>query len=325
MLKAPLRITWDITKKCNLFCLHCYNRSGSSDNELNLQEIKKILKNIIESDIFIVTLSGGEPLLKKELWFILEILNDNGIKTNLITNGTLLDEKISEKLSKYVSDVQISIDGLKKTHDHQRGVEGTFDRAIQGCKYLIDNGVHVSLNTVITKNNMKEISDIIELSLNLNVDAYRVTRFIPMGRGMEHRDLLLSPKEFKTVFEYLLKKRKELKGKLNIIPDESLGFYGVSVDGLKWEGCLAAKTEMGVDHMGRAFPCVFLNHEEFVGGNLITDTVDKIWHSMNFDKIRKLENQECKDCKFFGYCKGGCIASSYNIYNSFRKDPYCWR
>lgn len=326
-LSAPFRVTWDLTMKCNLMCRHCYNSSEPQVEELSPSQVHTIADKLADSKIFFVSLSGGEPLMEPEIWNIIKKFKSRGKLVQLISNGTLVTERIAKKIKEHdVNSVQISIDGLKETHEYQRGVEGCFDKTVRGVEYLLRENVPVVVNTLVFQRNRYEIPELLDKLIQLGVGEFRTSRLILMGRGEDLEKEVLTPEQTKSFILYILEQRETLKDKIQIFPDECMSFVGEKIQdyGLSWYGCPAGRTECAVDNKGNVYPCVFLMCDEFCMGNLLESAFDDVWNSQQFDEFRTIE-RVC-ECEIADFCKGGCPAAAYGKYNDItRKDPYCWR
>lgn len=326
-LSAPFRVTWDITNRCNLQCRHCYNASYSGGGTLPPSDLHTIAEALAHSGIFFATLSGGEPLMEPEIWKVISLFRDEKKSVQLISNGTLITEKVARKIKDFnVNSVQISLDGLEETHNNQRGAQNCFKKSVQAIEYLLKENISVVVNTLVSQRNVEEIPSLLKVLLNLGVCEWRVTRMILMGRGQSLQDEILTREQTKTLTLFLLEKRRALQGKMIVSPDECIAFCGEKIHeyGLSWHGCPAGRTECAVDFQGNVYPCVFLTYDAFNMGNLLTSDFNDIWCSSKFADFRRIERR-CR-CTIADFCQGGCPAAAYGYYGDIkRKDPFCWR
>jgi len=324
-LSAPFRVTWDVTTRCNLSCRHCYNSSSSTAPSPH--QVFHLAEALADSKTFFMSLSGGEPLMEPHLWDILGIFKRKKKFIQLISNGTLITRTIAKKIRNCgVNSVQISLDGLKETHERQRGVSGCFDRTLKGIEYLLQEQIPVTVNTLVSQYNRKEIGDIVHLLMQMGVQEFRTTRLILMGRGAALHAEVLTPRQTHALVREVLELRRQYRGTITISPDECMCFMGEKIEeyGLSWYGCPAGRTECAVDAGGNVYPCVFLACDEFCMGNLFATSFDDIWYSDSFEHFRHIEST-C-DCPIADFCKGGCAAAAYARYGDIsKKDPYCWR
>jgi len=183
---APFLIVWDITYACNLKCKHCYANAGKRlSDELTTKEAKHVIDKLDKVSVPILAFSGGEPLVRKDIFQLTKYAHDKGIYISIATNGTLITKEKAKKMKKAgVGFVQISLDGASpKTHDSFRGINGVFDKTIKGIKNCVKENLWVNVATTATKHNYKEISKIIDLCEDLGVKWFMVYNFIPTGRG----------------------------------------------------------------------------------------------------------------------------------------------
>jgi radical SAM protein with 4Fe4S-binding SPASM domain len=265
--------------------------------------------------------------MEPAIWEVISIFKEKKKLIQLISNGTLITQSIAKKIKDYgVDSVQISLDGLKSTHEFQRGVKGCFDRTIQAIHYLLSEKIPVTVNTLVTQHNRGEIEDIVQLLMEMGVREYRTTRLILMGRGEALHREVLTPEQTHHLIETVLHLRTRYTDTISIIPDECMSFMGEGITeyGLTWYGCPAGRTECAVDAQGAVYPCVFLTYDDFCMGTLRKTSFDEIWHGDSFTQFREIE-RTCH-CPVSTFCKGGCMAAAYARYGDIhKKDPYCWR
>jgi radical SAM protein with 4Fe4S-binding SPASM domain len=296
--------------------------------ELGGAEVLKVAGRFAKANVFVVTLSGGEPLLKRETFNVIPVLRSGRVDVNLITNGTLVTMETARRLSELgIRQVQVSLDGSERVHDSIRGVSGSFTKTVLGVKNLLECGMNVCLSMVVSNENLKEVEKVLETARALGAQAFRVLRFIPMGRGKSQRSLIPPSNDMRNMVTRLLFLREENKGVLNIDLDENVAFLSEkerkSYD-LHWSGCLAAKSEAAVDSSGNLYPCAFLEYPGFKAGNLLEYSLEELWVSDAFSNFRKINNP-CFECDVKP-CSGGCPAVSYALYGNLNeKDVYCWK
>lgn len=338
-LGSPTMVEWLITDKCNLKCKHCstWTPKETSD-QLSLEETDKIIDQLIEARIFSLILSGGEPMLNENVYHIIKRLRAANIKVNVPTNGVLITHESALKLKEAgVNSVQVSIDGAcAETHDNFRGVIGSFNKAIEAVKILKDTGVaKVNISTSVSKGNINEISDILKIALDLEVDAYSLRACMPCGRGRRnYSDIKLSPLQWKEMLEYLIENKKKLKGKLDFFTvepllvalDEEMQAGKDGFNEINFSGCGCGKTGCAIWPNGKVTPCSYLDQE---AGNILNNTLTDIWkNSKVFAQYRdfnELVKGDCLECSWKYMCAGGCKARSYGEFGTPAKtDPLCW-
>lgn len=338
-LSAPLTAIWEITRKCNLKCKHCFSNSGQPEfDELSLDEIKKAIDQLVNKKILYINFTGGEPLLRPDLFDILSYASSKRISINLSTNGFLINEEFLELLLKTnIFSVQISIDGLSELHDSFRGARGAFQRCLDAVHLLREADIIVEISTAVNKTNIVQISEIIDQVANAGASVFKTTLFIPVGRGKSHqKDLALTSDDVYKLAIIINKKEEEMKGRLFV---ENRSCYPWLLDGTdltdniwirsKNVGCSAGNTNIFIKSNGDVAPCPFLR--DLTLGNLRKNTLDEIWESKVLDIFRNIHpgdlQGKCQNCEHLGIrCYGGCraaaLAYSGDLYG---EDPFCWK
>jgi len=320
-LSAPVNITWEITHKCNLNCIHCLSSSSTeSPGELNLTECKNIVDQLAASGVFEINFGGGEPLLQDYFLSLLRYIHEKGIVTCISTNGTVLtDEAIDCFTDNPLVNVQVSLDGATaEANDRIRG-KGTFDRIIQGIERLAGKNIPLSINTVVTSLNFSQLSEIKEMAASYGA-RLRVSRFRPSGRARDSWDSLrLNSTQLQELSDWLSDDPSILTGD---------SFFSISQDGRRQLGldmCGACKLTACIDPEGFVYPCAFMQEREFCGGNLREILFEDIWNeSTSFLYFRQLEPESCRECPRFSKCRGGCPAVAYFVSHDLNSaDPEC--
>jgi len=337
---------WHITDRCNLRCKHCYQTEYSDARELTIDELKKIADKVCLALTKWnargkIAITGGEPLLRDDLPELLEYLQESPAvaQFEVLSNATLLTSETVQLLktfSKFHS-FQISLDGgTEETHDSIRGT-GSFAKAITGIRLLRANNIPVRLMFTIHRGNAKDISRLIELAIEEDVDAITIERFVPTGSGSALSHLVLSPTELRDIYQYVAGRADEEyeKGtKLKILKFRSLW---VLLDPERSKAAietpvhtdLGAMCSIGIDSLcilpdATVLPCRRLG---IPIGNLLEDSVFKIWYTS--DLLWQLRNKDnlkgkCNECELIPRC-GGCRATAYAMTGDYlAEDPQCW-
>lgn len=214
-LIGPFHINFDITNRCNLRCLHCYNYSGENflnDNEMNDEEVLNLIDDIILLKPFSMCLCGGEPLLRKQLVYrIAEMLSKNNIIINLVSNGILMDEDTAGTLKSVgINAIQISLDGMEKSHDKLRNKEGVFIKAINALE-ILSSKIPTSVAFTPTRWNIDDLDEVFEVARGKGLNSIGIQYMMPMGRGNENIDTVM-PTE--TDYRRLISKIYSLKKRI---------------------------------------------------------------------------------------------------------------
>ena len=210
--KPDLRnLFWETTLRCNAKCKHCGSRAGEKavfEDELTTEQIKKAFKDIseqIEPNKILINVTGGEPLLRQDLFEVMDYAcNQLGFRWGITTNGLLMDDKVIEQMKKTnLGTMSISIDGVEETHDKFRGVKGGFAKTIKNIKKLqADKFLRAfQITTVINKLNINELDELYKIMEDLEVDSWRVINMDPIGRAMDNDDLALDKEDYKYLFD----------------------------------------------------------------------------------------------------------------------------
>jgi radical SAM protein with 4Fe4S-binding SPASM domain len=317
----PLVVSWNLTRKCNLKCPHCYINSTTQQlkNELTTEESKRLIDQICEVSRPLLILSGGEPLLRKDVYELVRYGAEKGLKMGLGSNGSLIDGVAAKKLKEAgIETVSISLDShIPEQHDEFRGVAGSWEKAVRAIKALRENGVLVQVNTTVTQQNYDQIDDIMSLAEGLGVENFHLFFLVPTGRGAKIADI--SPAKYegmiKTVFA------KAAKHKLNVRPSCAPQFMRIakdmSMDMRQWiRGCIAGLYYCRVYPNGDITPCPYLPIKL---GNIREKSFKEIWfNSEVFKSLRDFNalKGKCGVCDYRVLC-GGCRARAYGLSSDF--------
>lgn len=184
----PRLVFWELTTGCNLSCIHC--RASATDlmspDDLSTSECLRIVDDLAQYAPFILVLSGGEPLWRRDVFEIAARAHGHGIRVALATNGTLVDEAMADRIKESgIVRVAISIDGTDRaTHDSFRGHNGAFEAAIRGIRCLQNVGISTQINTTVSRHNAHQLPEMVELAKSLKVDAFHLFLLVPVGCGL---------------------------------------------------------------------------------------------------------------------------------------------
>lgn len=339
---TPRLIFWELTEGCNLKCVHCRATAQPNRNseELSTAEAFDIIDQIADSYDPILVLTGGEPLYRPDFFEIATYAVDKGIKVALATNGTLINEENARRIKDIgIRRVSISLDGsTKETHDQFRGIEGAFDQALRGARYLQDAGVDVQFNTTISKHNVDEIEDILSLAIKQKAVALHLFMLVPVGCGIQIADNQMLPAEqYEEVLSWFYEQSREVP--LEIKATCAPHYYRIIRQKAKergeqvtvqshgmaamTKGCLAGTGVFFLSHKGKVQPCGYLPVE---AGDVKKQTVQQIWdESPVFLKLRDQSQLEgkCGVCEYQNVCMGCRARAYYETGNMMAEEPYC--
>jgi len=209
---APFQVVWNITRACNLKCLHCYESAGiKGADELTTEEAMRGIDILADAGVLILAFSGGEPTIRPDILQLIQHASDRGMFTAVATNAVLFSSrrKVREFKKAGLQFAQISLDGIDpKTHDLFRGVPGTFQKTVEGIRNCVAEGLFVEMATTGTRYNVDEIPALIDFAANLGVNWFMLYNFVPTGRGSDIIESDLTPDEREHVLKICWNKMK---------------------------------------------------------------------------------------------------------------------
>ena len=301
----------ELTRACNLKCIHCLNNSGiKQKDELTKDELLKLIKKLSSLGVQEIRFTGGEPLLFNGIYDLIKFATEEGICTSLGTNGTLITKEVAKKLKESgLKKVVVSIDGNKKTHDKIRGKKN-YQKAMHGLKYLQKNGINVRVNSVIMKSNMDDVIKLAKKMSRKKITIF-IRRFISSGRGKELENNMLNKKDYDYVRNKL---QKELTKKTYVNGHYLRNDEGVnSRIKLPFEirGCKAGQRAITILLNGDINLCGFLAAQDFpkVGNIKELDDFLDFWILINKnDHLLNLRNNLDKYNKLLNVQETYCLA-----------------
>ncbi|MDY6978608.1 MAG: heme d1 biosynthesis radical SAM protein NirJ [Pseudomonadota bacterium] len=183
-------IIWNLIRRCNLTCKHCYSISADKDfpGELDTQQVYEVMDDLKQYGVPVLILSGGEPLMRKDIFDISHRAKEMGFYVGLSTNGTMISEDNIEQIAAVGYDyVGISIDGIKQTHDYFRRKEGAFEEAMHGIRLCRDNGIKIGMRFTLTMDNAVELPQLLDLMTQEGIDKFYLSHLNYAGRGNKNR------------------------------------------------------------------------------------------------------------------------------------------
>jgi len=273
VLNYPLTLQFELTGQCNLKCKHCYNRSGDADRETLMTPEKwcELARQIVsDGGIFQCIISGGEPLLLGDKLFdVMDILHDDGTSFVVITNALLLTKEKVKRFAKYrYFWFQISIDGsTAELHDNFRGVEGSFERAVNGALEISNAAIPLVIAHTVTPKNLNLIEDMVQLSYQLGANSIIIGEVMPSGRAYTNEDIILNDEQKNFLLGKFEELSKKYQGKITIQRSAELKYqlerYSVEVNS---GGIIRPNGDFRLDCMA-----------PFVIGNVLEKSVKELW------------------------------------------------
>ena len=325
-LSYPISVQIELTEACNQKCVHCYNfwRYDServNKDELSIDKFLFILEKLNDCGISLITLTGGEPLLRPEVFFaLLKQAKKYDMEVGLNSNAVLISKDIAKRMyQEGLDNALISLLGVEKTHNTISNLTNGFKNTCNGITNLIDAGIKVTVNMVASKLNQNEVHQVGQIINDLGVKSFCVTPMVPSHKS--HFQYFLSSEECKNVLLSLLKTKDDFNFYIDTLEpiarcmftkeeeDKFIHFFGNRI-------CSAAVSSCAVSSRGNVRPCI---HADKVFGNILVDDLSKIWENMNFWSSPSILPTKCLECNANVICEGGCRMSAKSIngqYNS---------
>lgn len=338
----PRWIAWEISQRCNLSCVHC-RAEGAMNKEKGptTEQAKAIIDDISSYAKPVLVLSGGEPLLRKDIFELARYGTDKGLRMALATNGTLVTDRVAEKIKESgIKIVSISIDGsTPEVHDNFRGVKGAFEGAIRAARIFKKHGIPFIVNSSFTKRNQHEIPKVYKLAKELGATAWYMFMIVPTGRGKELMEELISKEDYEEVLNWHYEMEKEEK-EMFVRPTCAPMYYRIfrqraKEEGIKFErrslnfstggskGCIAGQLIALINYKGDVYPCSYF---PLKAGNIYEKSFKEIWENSElFKQLRDFTNYrgKCGVCEYLKVC-GGCRARAYTVTGDYlAEEPYC--
>ncbi len=324
---------YEVTARCNLYCMHCHARGGEPyPGELGTEEAKRVIDNLTTvRDFRMLVFTGGEPLMRKDIMDLTNYAHDLGFNIVYASNATLITPSIAHKMAKNgVVGVAVSLDSVYPyKHDEFRGVKGAWKRAMNGMKNIINAGMYLQINITVSKINLDEFEMIIRLADRIGAHVILLYNFIESGRGLNKGGIALNSMEYMRVIERVSEIQDEVE--CVIAPVAAPWYYAYLASKSRIpiklienivSGCIAARGMFYIKPDGEVWPCPFI---PISGGNVAKEPAIKIWTGRLFKLIRDRENlgEPCKSCLYRGVC-GGCRARTF-VYTGeiMNGDPVC--
>jgi heme b synthase len=341
---TPKWIAWEITRRCNLRCIHCRSSSEKEVKDhpdFSTAEAFRILDDIASYAKPVIVLSGGEPFLREDVFDIAQYGTDKGLRMCLATNGTLVTDDICNKIkTSGIKIVSLSLDGSEESiHDNFRDQKGAFEGGIRVARLFKKHGIEFIINSSFTKRNQEEIPKVYKLAKELGATAWYMFMIVPTGRGADIMNELISKEDYEEVLEWHYHMEKGEKDML-VRPTCAPHYYRIVLqkskeEGTKFErrtlkfstggakGCIAGQLICLIDVDGNVLPCSYFPKP---AGNIKEKSFREIWENSElFKELRnfKAYKGKCGSCEYLYVC-GGCRARAHAVYGDYlEEEPFC--
>ena len=340
----PKWIAWEITRRCNLHCIHCRSSSEEVVNDHpdpKKEECIRIIDDITSFAKPVMVLTGGEPLLRKDFFEIAKYGTQKGLRVCLATNGTLVNDEICQKLKEVdIKMVSLSLDGPNEDiHDDFRKQKGAFKATINAAKLFKKHDIPFLINSSFTKRNQNTIQEVYKLAKELGATAWYMFMIVPTGRAEELLNELISREDYEKILNWHYDMEKNEKDVL-VRPTCAPQYYRIILERSKKEGekferrtlkfstggskgCIAGQLICLINVDGDVLPCSYF---PLPAGNIKKQSFKDIWE--NSELLKNLRNfssykGRCGVCEYVNVC-GGCRARAYCLKDDYmEEDPYC--
>lgn len=344
-------VVWNSTRRCNLNCVHCYSRSENKmySNELTTDEAKDFVKDLADFGVKVLLFSGGEPLLRQDLFEVARLASDQGLRPVLSTNGTLITETVALQLKKAgFSYVGISLDGIGETNNKFRGKEEAFELAVKGIRNCLKAEVKTGLRFTVTNYNFKDLPEIFQLIENEGIPRVCLYHLAYVGRGTTITKDDLTHKQTREFMDYVLSKaenfrEKELNTEILTVDNHADAAYLYlklkKKDPKKAEEALHLLRINGGNSSGTGIACVDFNGyvhpdqfwQHYSVGNIRNRRFSQIWTDNSEPLLNGLRNSKihlggrCAVCRFLDICNGNLRVRAEAVYGDiWAPDPACY-
>lgn len=317
---------WEMTKKCNLHCVHCISAADQTprENELTTLEGLKLLEDLAELNCENIVLSGGEPFIHSDWGIFAQKIKNLGLNLYFISNGYAIDDDTLDVLYQLSpNSIALSLDGgSAEVHDAIRGKKGVFDHLVHVMKKAREMDLHISVASTMHKNNIDEIDNILKVLLECKIPVWQIQMAKPNGR-MKKEDVL-SEEQYYKLAEKIVELRKTYEDKIKIIEADCIGYYSKLSPGLdmqQWSGCQCGIQTLSIESNGNVKGCPNMITVE---GNIRELSLKEIWNDHSkFSYNRRFQHSMlkgyCSECKYGNICRGGCGENPIDTAGN----PYC--
>lgn len=331
---------WHITDECDQRCKHCYIFNDENQEHLittDFNDLEYIFNNCIDmcniidrKPFFYVT--GGDPLLHPDFWKLLELFKKNNVKFGIMGNPFHLTSEVCNKLKHYgCIAYQMSLDGLEKTHDYFRK-PGSYEETLNKIKLLKNANINTNIMTTVSKINMKEITDLIDVVVENGVDTYSFARYCPKKYDKSSH---MMPNEYRSLLNECWNKFRQYENSstyfdlkdhlwtLFLYEKELFKIDSDLDENVIYEGCNCGNSHITILPNGDVYAC---RRMESIIGNIYDENIISLFTSKKMDEYKQYGNfEKCSKCELLRFCRG-CPAVSYGYnQNMYSPDPQCWK
>ncbi len=343
-------VVWNCTRKCNLKCRHCYAQATftAARRELTTAEAKLFMASLLAYKVPVLLFSGGEPLLREDIFELLEYGADLGLRMVISTNGTLLDRVKAQKIRELgISYVGISLDGLQEVNDIFRGKQGAYVQALTGFENCRRAGQKTGLRLTLSQTTARELPAVFKLLEENKIPRVCFYHLVYSGRGSEIKNEDLPPAEMRKILDYIIEKTLDFGARhidTEILTVDNhcdgiyLYLYMKEKDSTQAEAILKLLTINGGNRSGTAIASVDWEGNVYIDqftrdislGNLRENSFAEIWDGQENPFLQQLRERKrylrgrCASCRWLPQCNGNFRARALSTGNFWAADPACY-
>ena len=356
-LAGPVRqppgpvVIWNLIRRCNLTCKHCYSISGDVDfpNELTTEEVFHVMDDLKRFRVSVLILSGGEPLMRRDIFEISERAKAMRFYVGLSSNGTLIDAGLADRIRDIGYDyVGISLDGIGATHDRFRGRAGAYDEALGGLRLLRDRGIKVGVRFTMTEDNAAELARLLDLVEQEGFPKFYLSHLVYAGRGNKNRGTDAAWQTTRDAMDMVIERAwrwAQAGSEMEIVTgnNDADAIYLLqwasrnapdAVDSLRdklvrWGGNSSGINVANIDNLGNVHPDTMWWHYNL--GNVRKRPFSEIWSDVSDPVMAGLKRRprqiggRCGACAHFSICNGNTRVRALRMTgNPWAEDPGCY-
>lgn len=348
--KRPV-VVWNMTRRCNLHCIHCYSDSENRiyPGELTTEEAKAFIADLAEFKSPVLLFSGGEPLLRKDLFELGRFAVERGIRAVISTNGTLIIPDMARRIKETgFGYVGISLDGIGESNDRFRGHKGAFEEAMRGFRACVEAGQRVGLRLTLTRRNFRDLDAVFDLIEEERIDRACFYHLVYTGRGSDMLKDDLTHQETREAVDLIMERtldfhRRGIEKDILTVDNHADGVYlYLRLRGedpgraeevyqlLKWNGGNSSGIGIGaVDNLGNVHPDQFWHYYSL--GNVRERKFSEIWQDTSDPIMKGLKDRKgllkgrCGLCRWLEICNGNFRVRAEVVYrDTWAEDPACY-
>lgn len=348
--KKPV-VVWNCSRRCNLNCIHCYSdsRNQAYSGELSTSEAREMIDDLVAYGAPVLLFSGGEPLMREDLFELARYASGQGLRVVISTNGTLITAEAAREIKRVgISYVGVSLDGIGSNNDRFRGKKGAFDEALRGIENCREAGQRVGLRLTLTKHNARDLAEIFRLIEEVEIDRACFYHLVYSGRGRGMKDDDLTHQETREAVDLICRKamdfhRRGVEKEILTVDNHTDGVYVYQkvrqdqpdraeevLQLLRWNGGNSSGVGIAdVDNQGHVHADQFWQDYSFGNvrerpfGQIWTDTSDPLMAGLKDRK--KLLGGKCGRCTYVDICNGNFRSRAKAVYNDvWAEDPACY-